>query len=667
MNGLNPQQQAAVRHFGSPLLVLAGAGSGKTRTITEKIAWLIRHHQLKARQIAAITFTNKSAREMKSRVGALLSKEEARGLQVSTFHTLGLKILRQEVRALGFKPGFTILDSEDCGALLRELARKDNVSDQDDPRWRISRWKNDFVSPERALQQAQDAREEYEARLYQRYQRQLRACNAVDFDDLIALPVSLLREDAAIREKWQNRIRYLLIDEYQDTNACQYQLVKLLAGVEGRLTAVGDDDQSIYAWRGAQPENLALLGKDYPTLEVIKLEQNYRSTNEILQAANALIAHNPHIFEKRLWSTVGEGPKPRVLRCKDADDEVDRIVSEILTLRFKERAQYGDFAILYRSNHQSRLFERKLRENHIAYDISGGTSFFERIEIKDLLAYLRLIANPEDDAAFLRIVNTPRRGIGPATLEKLGEYASERQIGMVAASLEMGLESRLGATARLRLQRFTDWVREKSLRVAEADPVALAREVIHDTGFEDWLRETSSDPKIAERRIENLDELLAWIKRLAKSDDDPQSLVDVLNKIMLMDILERGEEETKRDAVQLMTLHTAKGLEFPYVFLCGMEEELLPHKNSLEDEAVEEERRLAYVGITRAQKRLAMTFAARRNKYGEVVDCEPSRFLSEIPENLLDWNDRPDDSLSAAERHARGRSHLADIKAMLNS
>ena len=663
MKGLNQQQQASVKHYGSPLLVLAGAGSGKTSTITEKIVWLIRHHQLKPYQIAAITFTNKAAREMKSRVSGLLKGDEKRGIQVSTFHTLGLKIIRQEIEALGYKPGFSILDGDDCSTLIKELARKDNIDDKDDPRWQISRWKNHFIMPAEALSTAADAKEEYQARLYERYQRQLKACNALDFDDLIILPVQLLQSQPEIREKWQNRIRYLLIDEYQDTNACQYELIKLLAGVEGRFTAVGDDDQSIYAWRGAQPENLSLLANDFPTLKIIKLEQNYRSTNQILQAANSLIAQNPHEFEKNLWSTVGEGPKPQVVSCKNAEHEADKIVSEILKMRFKERAKYSDFAILYRSNFQSRLFEGKLRENHIPYEISGGTSFFDRAEIKDVLAYLKLIVNPDDDAAFLRIVNTPRRGIGASTLEKLGEYANAREGGMVRASLEIGVESRLSGQALLRLRRFTDWIQEMSLRVDDDTPVSVARQVIKEIAYEDWIKEISTDPKFAERRIENLEELLEWIRRLANKNESSQSLTEVINKMMLMDILERNDNGDQQDAVQLMTLHAAKGLEFPHVILAGMEEELLPHKNCQDDDSIEEERRLAYVGITRARQSLTFTFASQRNKYGEQVTCEPSRFLTEIPEDQIDW-ERPE-SLSDEDRHARGRAHLADIKAML--
>ncbi|HHJ20534.1 MAG TPA: ATP-dependent DNA helicase Rep, partial [Gammaproteobacteria bacterium] len=472
-SGLNAPQQAAVEHFTSPLLVLAGAGSGKTRVITEKIVRLIRNQRLPARYIAAITFTNKAAREMQARVKTLLSKEEARGLNVSTFHTLGLKIIRQELKTLGYKPGFSIFDAQDSGTLLKELARKDNLEEDDAARWQISSWKNAFTSPQQALSSAEDEKMAYHARLYERYQRQLQAYNAMDFDDLIVLPVQLLESQPQIREKWQNRLRYLLIDEYQDTNACQYRLVKLLTGIEGRFTVVGDDDQSIYAWRGAQPENLALLSKDFPTLKIIKLEQNYRSTTHILDAANQLIARNPHVFEKRLWSALGEGRKLQVMPCSSAEMEVQNVISEILRLKFKHRTLYHDFAILYRGNHQSRLFESKLREQNIPYKVSGGTSFFARAEIKDIIGYLRLLTNPDDDTAFLRIVNTPRREIGAATLEKLGEYATQRESSLFSASFEMGLTEKLSGRALMRLQRFTDWVRELSVQVDDMDAAAV--------------------------------------------------------------------------------------------------------------------------------------------------------------------------------------------------
>ena len=661
MKSLNPQQTAAVEYTDGPLLVLAGAGSGKTRVIIEKIAYLIRKQKIPARHIAAITFTNKAAREMQQRIKGILDKEETRGLQVSTFHTLGLKIIRQELKALDYKPGFSIFDAQDSAVLLKELARKEEVDEDDTARWQISSWKNDFITPSRAMKLAQDNKEAFHARLYERYQRQLKAYNALDFDDLIVAPATLLQENAAVREKWQQRLRYLLVDEYQDTNACQYLMVKLLAGVESRFTAVGDDDQSIYAWRGARPENLNLLQQDYPTLKLVKLEQNYRSTESILKAANELITNNPHKIEKRLWSALGPGEPLRVIPCKSADNEAERIVSEIMTIKFKQHADYGEFAILYRGNHQSRLFERKLREQSIAYKVSGGTSFFDRSEVKDIVAYLRLIANPDDDAAFLRIVNTPRREIGAATLEKLGDYAGQREVSLFAASFELGLTESLSQQALLRLQRFTDWLNEMNRRADHDAPAVITKAVINGVAYEDWLRDISSYEKVAERRIENLTELVGWIDRLAKKNT--RSLAEIIHHMTLMDIMERNEDEDSTGNVQLITLHAAKGMEFPYVFIAGMEEDLLPHKTSIEEESLEEERRLAYVGITRAQRLLTFTYARKRQKFGEEIDCEPSRFLNEIPQELLEWDDPT--KVSLEEQQETGRAHLSNLRDLL--
>jgi ATP-dependent DNA helicase Rep len=392
--------------------VLAGAGSGKTRVITHKLAYLIRDCGIAARHIAAVTFTNKAAREMKQRVGGLLHGKESSGLIVSTFHTLGLNILKREHARLGYRPGFSIFDAQDSTALLRELWQQAaNDSSVEQVQVRISHWKNGLLSPEAALAQAQDEGELAAARVFALYQQHLRAYNAVDFDDLIRYPVQLLQEHRAVLETWEHRIRYLLVDEYQDTNASQYQLVKLLMGRRGALTVVGDDDQSVYAWRGARPENLRLLAEDFPKLKVIKLEQNYRSTRRILRAANHLIARNPHVFEKRLWSELGEGDPIRVLHCRDEEHEAERVVSELLHYQLRHRASLRDYAILYRGNYQARVFERVLREHRIPYFLSGGTSFFERVEIKDIMAYLRLLVNHDDDNAFLRIINTPRREI----------------------------------------------------------------------------------------------------------------------------------------------------------------------------------------------------------------------------------------------------------------
>ena len=511
MNGLNPQQQAAVTHLGSPLLVLAGAGSGKTRVITQKIAWMIRKGVHSADQIAAITFTNKAAREMRERATQLLTKEEAKGLTVSTFHTLGLNIIKREAKRLGYKKNFSILDAQDSEAILKELAHKEDVEEADNLRWIISRWKNDFISVEQAALLANTTDEKLAAILYEKYQRQIKAYNAVDFDDLIVLPVQLFEQHPDALQHWQNKLRYLLVDEYQDTNACQYRLIRLLAGIRGALTAVGDDDQSIYAWRGARPENIAQLQQDYPMLKVVKLEQNYRSTSRILQSANKLIGNNPHLFEKNLWSTLGEGDPIRIMPCRTPEHEVEKVVGEILKARFRDRADFKDFAILYRGNHQSRLFEKALRENNIAYKISGGTSFFSRSEVKDILAYLRLIANPDDDAAFLRIINTPKREIGTSTLEKLGEYAHERKTSLLTAAQELGFAQRISAKATQRIETFCFWLHEITRAAENADPTNIVKQVINDIGYEDWLKNTCNTPKQAESRMKNVWEIVEWI------------------------------------------------------------------------------------------------------------------------------------------------------------
>ncbi|WP_156490610.1 UvrD-helicase domain-containing protein, partial [Oleiphilus sp. HI0086] len=422
-NKLNPKQQEAVDYVGGPLLVLAGAGSGKTSVITRKIAYLIKSCGIPGRHIAAVTFTNKASREMKERVGQLVSGPDARGLTVSTFHNLGLNIIRTEHKALGYKPGFSIFDSEDAKALIRDLMMKDGEENSDrinEFQMAISNWKNAMLTPAQAAQQAQTPDDVTLAHVYETYTRYLKAYNALDFDDLILLPVQLFAEHPDILSKWRQKIRYLLVDEYQDTNMAQYELVKQIVGDRHALTVVGDDDQSIYAWRGARPENLARLEKDFPSLKLIKLEQNYRSTSLILRAANTLIANNPHMFDKALWSQLGDGERIRVIRCRHEDAEAEQIAAEILDLKLKKDIPFKDFAVLYRGNHQARLLEIKMQAFQVPYRLSGGTSFFAKNEIKDAMAYLRLIANPDDDAAFLRVVNVPRREIGPSTLEKLG-------------------------------------------------------------------------------------------------------------------------------------------------------------------------------------------------------------------------------------------------------
>jgi ATP-dependent DNA helicase Rep len=664
MHGLNPRQLEAVRHVGSPLLVIAGAGSGKTRVITHKIAFLIGECGIPARAISALTFTNKAAREMKARVGRLLKGRDAHGLTVSTFHTFGLNLLRREAKAAGLRPGFSLFDPEDGETLLKGHLSDAGLLEAISPGAalaRISGWKNDLIDPRTAASRAEDDYEADLARLYIDYERSLAAYNAVDFDDLIGRPVRLLRDDSGIRERWQQRVRHLLVDEYQDTNGAQYELVRLLVGVRGAFTVVGDDDQSIYAWRGARPENLARLREDFPTLKVVMLEQNYRSSGRILKLANGLIANNPHLFDKRLWSELGPGAPARVLTCRDDTHEAERVAGEILHGVVTQGRKHGDYAILYRGNHQARPFEKALRAHNIPYFLSGGQSFFARGEIKDVMAYLRLLANPDDDAAFLRVVNVPRREIGPTTLQKLSAAAANRGVSLLTACTDLGLAAHLGERPRQRLAGFADWIKAHAQDV-DKDPVAAVRRLLDSMDYAGWVKDNASSLGVAERRLENVDDLINWIEALNNGSLQEGTLGEMVAHLSLMDILERQEEEEGGDRVHLMTLHAAKGLEFPHVFLVGMEEELLPHRTSIEEDSIEEERRLAYVGITRARNSLTFTLAKRRRRYGETVVCEPSRFLAELPDGELD---RPDTrEQSAEERLERGKAHLSALKGL---
>ena len=665
---LNPSQQQAVEYVDGPCLVLAGAGSGKTRVITNKIAHLIRHCGYQPRQIAAVTFTNKAAREMKERVGQTLGKKEARGLIISTFHTLGLEIIKREYKALGIKANFSLFDDQDQIALLKELTFDLLEEDKDLLQQlisAISNWKNDLISPQHVDGQARTEKEHHFAECYRRYELHLKSCNVLDFDDLISKPTLLLYHNEEVRERWQQKIRYLLVDEYQDTNTSQYQLVKLLVGSRARFTVVGDDDQSIYSWRGARPQNLVLLSQDFPKLNVIKLEQNYRSSGRILKAANILIANNPHVFEKKLFSELGFGAPLKVLTANNEDHEAERVIGELIAHHFINKTQYKDYAILYRGNHQSRIFEKMLMQNRIPYRISGGTSFFSRPEIKDLLAYLRVLTNPEDDSAFLRIVNTPRREIGPKTIQKLGEWANQRGKSLYQASFDLGLEQTLTGKGLEALQRFTHWM-EGIVRISEREPLIAVRDLLREMDYESWLYETSASTKAAEMRMKNVNQLFTWMSEMLEGDElnDPMTLNQVVTRFTLRDMMERGEDDEDSDQVQLMTLHASKGLEFPYVFLVGMEEGLLPHQSSIDENNIDEERRLAYVGITRAQRELFFTHSRERRQYGELIRPELSRFLMELPQDDLVWEQQRK-VVTAEERMQKGQSALADIKARL--
>lgn len=659
LKGLNPAQKAAVKYIDGPLLVLAGAGSGKTSVITRKIAWLIQACGYKANHIAAVTFTNKAAREMKQRVNSLLPGNSGRGLTVCTFHHLGLKIIQREVRALGRKSGFSIFDDQDSKALLKDLLLDDSDAAAalvDLCQQQISHWKNNCQPPATLVGTAESPQEARIVELYRRYEQALTSYNAVDFDDLITLPAQLLESNEQVRDWWQNKIRYLLVDEYQDTNTSQYRLVQLLVGNRGKLSVVGDDDQSIYSWRGANPENLVQLETDFLGLKVIKLEQNYRSTNRILRSANTLIENNPHIYQKQLWSEKGLGDCIQIIQVGNEDAETERISNQIIEQKLQRGAHFKDFAVLVRSNHQSKLLELKMQAKQVPYHLNGGTSFFARGEIKDIMSYLRVLVNPDDDSAFLRIVNVPRRKIGISTLEILGQYATERDCSLFAAIGEIGLQQKMPEASYARLSKLGNWFAGLQRQVDNGYAMQAVREMIDDIDYLGWLHQNSSSTAVAERRMENVHFLTQCVAKelLPKSSastqpseqeeleveveddssedlEEESTLEDVIKKLLLRDLLDQQSEEEADDKVQIMTLHASKGLEFPHVFIMGFEEDILPHRNSVEDDNVEEERRLAYVGITRAQQTLTLTTARQRKQFGETLICKPSRFLEELP------------------------------------
>jgi len=658
---LNPAQREAVAHVSGPLLVLAGAGSGKTRVITEKIAHLTRHAGLAPDRITAITFTNKAAREMRERATRLLrAADDAPKPVICTFHALGLRLLQIEHERAGLRRGFTIFDADDSLALMKELVPAATKKDQLEAlRHLVSRAKNEGLTPAQAHERARAPREQQAADLYESYQRRLSAFNALDFDDLIRLPLNLLESDAELRGAWQERIRYLLVDEYQDTNRAQYRLMKALAGTRGAFTAVGDDDQSIYAWRGAEPENLNELARAYPTLKVVKLEQNYRCTARILRCANAVIAHNAHLFEKKLWSQHDEGAPIRVLECPDDTVEAERIAAEIAHRQQAEKLAWSEFAVLYRGNFQSRAVEKALRLVRAPYHVTGGTAFFERAEVKDLLAYLRLVANPDDDAAFLRAVVAPKREIGATTLEKLGEASGRASLALLRAAASASVLKQLAPRPAAALSGFVDLV-SRLRGIAERGGVAaLANALVAETGYAQHLRAQPGDKTLQDRRLANVAELVEWLTTSAR--DARAGVGDLAAQLALLGNLDRDDSG---NAVRLMTLHSAKGLEFGHVYLIGLEDGTLPHEAGMDEGRIEEERRLFYVGITRARQRLTLSYAATKQRYGETVRQRPSRFLDELPSADL-HRDGLDPERDAGERRERAKSHLDRLAALL--
>jgi ATP-dependent DNA helicase Rep len=662
VHGLNPPQREAVRYLDGPLLVLAGAGSGKTRVITQKIAYLIGECGMAPQHVCAITFTNKAAREMKERAAKLVGSQ-AEDLTISTFHALGAKLLRMEARSVGLKPGFSILDASDTAALFQELL-KDANNEQMRARvkliqQRISLWKNALLGPE-------DVRpaDDFEAgaqRVYAEYERTLKAYQAVDFDDLIMKPVRLLEQDEAAALRWRARIWHLLVDEYQDTNRCQNRLMRLLTGERASFTAVGDDDQSIYAWRGADVENLRQLQTDFPRLRVIKLEQNYRSTTRILKAANSVIRHNPKLFDKKLWSDKGHGEVIRVMVCRDDQHEAEWVVTRLMAHRFETRGKWRDYAILYRGNHQARLFEQQLRAHKVPYVLSGGQSFFDKSEIKDLTSYLRLLANPDDDPAFIRAVTTPKRGIGGTTLEALGHAAGRRHIGLFAAIFAPGIEAEIKPAPLAALREFGNFINRIEWRAQKEPAGQVLDDLLKAIGYEAWLFETQ-EARDAETRLANLRDFVGWLS--AKAEEEKKSLLELAQTVALISMLDKSDENL--DAVQLATLHAAKGLEFRHVHLVGVEEGSLPHRESIDAGNIEEERRLMYVGITRAQMSLNISWCAKRKQGKEIVERAASRFVAEMDGGDGDVKHEgavsPEPTFSD---RAAGNAKLANFKALL--
>jgi ATP-dependent DNA helicase Rep len=658
MQGLNPPQREAIRYLDGPLLVLAGAGSGKTRVITEKIAYLLGECGMAPQHVMAITFTNKAAREMRERATKLVG-EPASEVNISTFHALGAKFLRMEARAIGLKPGFSILDASDTAALFNELLKDSDKSRVKLIQQRISLWKNALLGPDDVA--PADDLEAGAQRVYTEYERTLKAYQAVDFDDLIMKPVQLLEQNEEVATRWRTRIWHLLVDEYQDTNRCQNRLMRLLTGERAAFTAVGDDDQSIYAWRGADVDNLRQLQVDFPRLKVIKLEQNYRSTTRILKAANSVIQHNPKLFDKKLWSDKGHGDVIRVMACRDDQHEAEWVVTRLMAHKFEMRGQgkWRDYAILYRGNFQARLFEQQLRAHKVPYVLSGGQSFFDKSEIKDVTSYLRLLANQDDDPAFIRAATTPKRGIGGTTLEALGHAAGRRHISLFAAIFAPGIEHDVKAPQLAVLREFGNFINRIEYRAQREPAGQVLDDLLKAIGYEAWLFETQ-EPRDAESRWGNVREFVGWLS--GKGEEEKKNLLELAQTVALITMLDKQDENT--DAVQLATLHAAKGLEFRHVHLVGVEEGSLPHRESIDKGDIEEERRLMYVGITRAQLSLNLSWCAKRKQGREIIERAASRFIAEMGDDIKHEGQGAVSSAPSFDKTA-GNARLANFKALL--
>ena len=683
---LNAAQQEAVTYTQGPCLVLAGAGSGKTRVIITKIAYLLRNNLAQPAQILAVTFTNKAAAEMRERIALEVGPEISSQLTICTFHSLGRQILKEQAQLLRLGSHFSIFDETDTLKILKGIIASDystlkstqSADYLSTVASHISRWKGELKNPSSILKDPKS--DHITAELYQKYSDYLRACNAVDFDDLIYLPTRLLLLNEKVRSYYQQRYRYIMVDEYQDTNHTQYYLLMCLVASNQRFMVVGDDDQSIYSWRGARPENIKQLTVDFPELKVIKLEQNYRSTSRILHCANSIIAHNQHLFSKTLYSGIEGGEPIRVVTCNDNEQSCEYIAAEILGHRFDHRCKWGDYAILYRSNSQSRDMEKALMSAHIPCKITGDTSFFARMEVKDIMAWCRVLTNPKDDAALLRIINVPHRGIGAQTIKIMTELGRKFNRCLYDCAISQEMHSALNKQQVDALCSFLGLLFDLRHKLAQHHDLEVCRTLIDKIGYRGYLRAENASTNAFEWKLKNVQILMGWIEELltgqksnsfgksstagaagAASDlNQPLEMRfgEAVERLGLREMMDKkADEDEEQDAVQMMTLHAAKGLEFPVVFLLGMEEGILPHRTSIEEHNIEEERRLAYVGVTRAQKELTLVVARQRKQGNSIVQQEPSRFISEMPKEELNFIDlaKPQKQSKESSQHGLER------------
>ncbi|CAL4325831.1 UvrD-helicase domain-containing protein [Buchnera aphidicola] len=636
---LNSIQKNAIHCTNGPCLILAGAGSGKTKVIINKIIHLIKNCQYQPENIVAVTFTNKAAHEIKIRLAKYLNAIHIKNMIISTFHSLGLEIIRKEIKSFDLDINFCIFDEKDQLSLLKTIIDKKieyNKKFLKKILFMISYWKNNFFTPEAAKISAKSTLEQECALLYKKYNWHLRQSNALDFDDLICIPVLLLKNNKKIRNDWKKKISYFLVDEYQDTNNSQYALLKILTNENSNFTLVGDDDQSIYSWRGAKLENILSLQKDYPNLRIIKMEQNYRSSKRIIKVANSLISNNVNYFQKKLFSNLDYGKKITIIIGDNEEQEAEKIVEKIIYEKSKKKMHYKDCAILYRGNYQAQIFEKIFIKKNIPYNISISTSFFSRPEIKDILSYLRIIINPNDDYAFIRILNIPSRKMGVITLQKIKKIALEKNISLFTVIKNLKEHHLFNTNTLKKLNSFSSWIEKKYL-ISSSNPLKILNTIIEDIEYESWLSKTLKEPEKIKISMNNIYVLLKWCKSMLKGSEIeiPMTLSQIIAKMTLRDIVEENKESDINDTVKLMTLHASKGLEFSFVFIIGMIDGILPNYRSINDNKIEEERRLTYVGITRAKNKLFLSLCRKRNEYGKWLDAEPSRFLFELPREDL--------------------------------